>query len=359
MTAPTSPAPVTVTALDPHDDEGLAAYHALAERAERAACPWKPGFHSLDEWRHYFRTPVADQRNDLYVARTADGTIVGGGGLNTPLLDNLDKTWAIASVDPAHERRGGGSALVEYAVDLATRLGRTVVTAMIDIPAGSPVDGDDEGSASAVSAHPRVAWLIRRGWTPYAVDRYSQLHLPTPPGHVRELAHAAARHHAAYEIVTFRDTIPQELQAGYCAVQNQLILDAPTGELDYEEEALTPEAWAERNARSREMGRHNYVSLALLHGEVVGQTDVFLSPDGSRGIQTGTTVARTHRGHRLGLALKCANLAAIEADHPECRVIDTNSNDANAPMHAVNEALGYRPVALSVQLARRLEPARG
>ena len=357
MTTPSRPsappdhhAPVTVTALDPHDDAGLADYHALAERAERTACPWKPGFHSLDEWRTHFRTATPDERHDLYVARTHDGTIVGGGNLNTPLLDNLDKTWAIIDVDPAQEGRGVGTALAEYAVALAARLGRSVVTAMVDIPAHSP---GGAGGPSGPGAHPRVAWLIRRGWAVYAVDRYSQLHLPTPPDHVRDLAVEAARHHSAYEIVTFRDTIPEALRAGYCEVQNQLVVDAPSGGLDFEEERLTSEAWAERNARSRAMGRHNYFALALDGGRVVGQTDAFLSPDATRGIQAGTTVARAHRGHRLGLALKCANLAAIEAGHPECRVIDTNSNADNTQMHAVNEALGFRPVALSVQLALR------
>ena len=87
---------------------------------------------------------------------------------------------------------------------------------------------------------------------------------------------------------------------------------------------------------------------------MVAHTDAFVTPDGRRAVQAGTIVAREHRGHRLGLAIKCANLLALEADHPECAVIDTTTNSANAPMHSVNDRLGFRPVAEAVQVAKRL-----
>ena len=333
-----------VELLDAHDEASFAAYHGLSERAERAAYQWKPSFYSLDEWRRYFGTPTADTRDELFVARVAGtGAIVGGGNLAFPLLDNLDTAWFVIAVDPAHQSCGVGTALLRFAEERALTAGRHT------LHGGTEIRFGHEGE------HPRIAWLAREGYAVYASDRYSQLTLPTPAGLLASLSReAAAAHHSAYEIVTCRETLPAALVEGYCAVQNQLVADAPTGTLSFEEERLTPAAWRERNARSRQMGRHNLFTLAVGGGEVVAHTDAFVTPDGRRAVQAGTIVAREHRGHRLGLAIKCANLLALEADHPECVVIDTTTNSANAPMHAVNDRLGFRPVAEAVQVAKRL-----
>ena len=61
------------------------------------------------------------------------------------------------------------------------------------------------------------------------------------------------------------------------------------------------------------------------------------------GFQSGTIVAPEHRGHRLGLAIKLANHRQLRAHFPSCRVLVTGNADVNAPMNAVNEALGFVP----------------
>jgi hypothetical protein len=68
--------------------------------------------------------------------------------------------------------------------------------------------------------------------------------------------------------------------------------------------------------------------------------------------QWGTAVLRGHRGHRLGLAVKAANLAALQADHPERRLISTQNAETNAPMLAINEKMGFRAVEVLLEFQR-------
>ena len=48
-----------------------------------------------------------------------------------------------------------------------------------------------------------------------------------------------------------------------------------------------------------------------------------------------------HRGHRLGLAVKCALTRAIQENFPEAEYVRTQNAETNAPMVAINEAMGF------------------
>ena len=58
--------------------------------------------------------------------------------------------------------------------------------------------------------------------------------------------------------------------------------------------------------------------------------------------QEDTLVVADHRGHRLGLALKLDTLTRLRATSPTTRRMLTWNATTNAPMLAVNAALGYR-----------------
>ncbi|HEY0700616.1 MAG TPA: GNAT family N-acetyltransferase, partial [Micromonospora sp.] len=51
-----------------------------------------------------------------------------------------------------------------------------------------------------------------------------------------------------------------------------------------------------------------------------------------------------HRGHRLGLATKVANLRQAMAAEPAWRRMDTWNAAVNEYMLAINTALGFRPL---------------
>ena len=54
-----------------------------------------------------------------------------------------------------------------------------------------------------------------------------------------------------------------------------------------------------------------------------------------------TLVHPDHRGHRLGLAVKLANVEALAGCRPSVRRIVTSNAAENTPMIAVNDMMGF------------------
>ena len=63
------------------------------------------------------------------------------------------------------------------------------------------------------------------------------------------------------------------------------------------------------------------------------------------GWQGDTLVHGDHRGHRLGMLVKVANLEAMAAERPSTRRVHTWNAGENQWMLAINVALGFRRVA--------------
>ena len=72
--------------------------------------------------------------------------------------------------------------------------------------------------------------------------------------------------------------------------------------------------------------------------------------------QGGTLVLQEHRGHRLGALVKTAVLRQVLATQPGVRRISTYNSESNAPIVALNEALGFRPAGHLTTWAARLGP---
>ncbi len=135
----------------------------------------------------------------------------------------------------------------------------------------------------------------------------------------------------------------------------QLAVDAPTGEVDFEEEAISPERFRENRASLVAAGRTIYETVALApDGTVAAQSTISVPPPGRTDVsQWGTFVHRAHRGRRLGLAVKAANLRAVQRDHPEMRRVVTQNAETNDWMVAINEQMGFEPVEASAEFVRR------
>ena len=105
-----------------------------------------------------------------------------------------------------------------------------------------------------------------------------------------------------------------------------------------------------RCARSEQLlakqGRTKYVTVALDDdGRIAAYTDLVTTihePD--RAYQWGTLVRRADRGHRLGLAVKIANLRLLQGERPDLAQLTTFNAEVNAHMIGVNERLGFVPV---------------
>ena len=61
----------------------------------------------------------------------------------------------------------------------------------------------------------------------------------------------------------------------------------------------------------------------------------------------------SHRGHGLGLLLKCATLEIAQREHPDRVAIHTDTAVDNHAMQATNRRFGYRPVERLLEVQRR------
>jgi RimJ/RimL family protein N-acetyltransferase len=174
-----------------------------------------------------------------------------------------------------------------------------------------------------------------------------ELPLPVADEVLAGLADDAAPAHAAYTLRSWSGPVPDELLHGWAEITSTLATEAPTGDLELEPEAVSTEAVREREATIARQGRTKYNTVALsASGEVVAYSDLATTVhEPGRAYQWGTLVHRAHRGHRLGLAVKVANLRLLQRERPDVTRLTTYNAEVNAHMIGVNEALGFRPVA--------------
>lgn len=233
----------------------------------------------------------------LWVAGPLEAPL-GWAVVELPFLDNLSTALVRATVAPEHRRAGWGSRLLELQLGLVRERGRTNVRAWT----WAGTDG--------------VGFLAARGFSdagqlPMAVRRLD-LH--------------------------------------------EAINDAPA------DEGVEPDVWDADRVRAYDASmvdrRQTTYRVLARHrptGEWAGMSllcvDEF-SP--SIAHQEDTNVVRAHRGHRLGLALKCELATWLRHERPEVQATDTWNAVDNHHMIAVNERLGCRDIATGLGYRRRL-----
>ena len=181
-----------------------------------------------------------------------DGVMVGAAHALFPLHDNLDKVYFEVHVAPGDRGRGYGSALVGHVVDRARDRDRTVLV------------GESHFPADADESHPHRRFAAKHGFDLANTEMHRVLELPVDDALLRKWAEEAAAHHEGYTVTTHVGGPPEALLPSYVHLLNQLALDAPTGDIDFEEEALTVAAYRTRLERTRAQGRTLYVTVATV-----------------------------------------------------------------------------------------------
>ncbi|WP_305787556.1 GNAT family N-acetyltransferase [Symbioplanes lichenis] len=262
---------------------------------------------------------------EFFLARLDDGT--PAGYLEAAFPESGSAVNLHLAVHPGRRRRGVGRALYALAVERARALGRKhLIAAAVDrLP-------DGPAFAAAMGAAPGLPEIRSRLNVADAVA--------APP--VAE----------GYRLVQWTDHAPGEYVDDVAYLDSRLLADAPTGDLAWE-----PEQVDAARIRESEQAIIQRNRTAFHTGAVHEESDrlvawtFLMCPDDVRwqAWQQITLVDPPHRGHGLGLAVKAANLAYTRAARPELRAIDTFNAAENAPMLAVNEALGYRRCETWVQ----------
>ena len=270
---------------------------------------------------------------------SVDGTPVGVGLLFMSERDNTHLAWTWLAVLAEHRRRGYGGALFERLMDEARARGRTSIG----------TDGWESERASGFAAR-------------YGLEKKSQAimrrqHLAElDPSLVQKLYDEAARVATDYELVRITGRTPPELVDAMVELVSA-INDAPTDDLDIEDEVFSPERLRAYEDATLAKGQRLY-RLVARHketGELGGHTVIAVEEQRPTiGDQHDTAVARAHRGHRLGVLLKAGMLLWLAEAEPRLETVDTWNAESNDHMIAVNELLGYRVMGRELQFQRSL-----
>lgn len=330
---------VRVDEVDAQDEAALRGWWEVgsAATAERPYDAWPA-------WE-VSRRALPQQRADLTVVllrATRAGEVVGSGMLRCTELENTHAGEVDVYVAPDLRRQGIGTAVLADAEARTRARGRTILWA-----AATAAPGGESAGTHFAAAH---------GFT-VASDEETKLvdlaeHAPGWPALQAEVD--AARGGYGYHL--FQGRCPDEYVDGVCRVLSTFIGEIPTGDLDLEEAAWTPERLRAGEARHAENGTLSLVALALdPDGEVCGFSDLRIHPENSGHASVGgTLVVPGHRGHRLGLGMKLLTHQRVRELFPECAYVETGNAGINAPMNSVNERLGYRVVERWCDLQKRL-----
>jgi GNAT superfamily N-acetyltransferase len=327
-----------IVAVGPDDAARFEAWRAVLEASQRVEHGDDNTAYSLVEFRALFH----DQRYRRHLAWAAvrDGTVAGHLEVQLGLTDNTHRLDFTLAVHPDHRRRRIGSALLEQVERIAHEHHRSVLGAESDVATGH----DD----------PAVGFAARHGFTTAQRELHSRLDLPVDVAPVRS---EAEKHAEGYEVLTSWDGIPDEWLADRSLLSRRMSTDQPLGAVDYAEEEWDTERVRRGFELAREQ-RRRVVETVARHrasGRLVGFTTIAVAEHMPHiAAQWETLVLREHRGHRLGMLLKAANLQALVAELPAVRRIHTWNANENEPMLRVNRALGFEPIGQMTEWQKNL-----
>ncbi len=321
--------------VDPRDDADFGRWFSVLHAVEQDTRPGEPGWQVRDQQAMAVagrdRSTAVDELVTLLVAVEGD-VVLGVGRLLLNVLDNTERAGALALVHPDHRRAGVGSALLAELLERARAEGCTTAAGEIDEPEG------------LAGRSPARAFAEAHGFTCALMETRRDLQLPADPERLAQVAAAASPNAVGFELRSYRDRCPDDLLEGRAALGTAMSVMYPAGDLEVEAEVWDADRIRRTEQGFADMGRHYFAAVALRDGVSVAFTELGLNvvaPE--RAFQWDTLVLPEHRGRRLGTVLKLAVLDELQRTSPQTRLVSTWNADVNAPMIAVNEALGFRP----------------
>ena len=292
------------------------------------------------------------QPQTCLVARI-DGRIVARAVYEAPIEDGSTDVWFDIEVLPEFRCRGIGSALFDRMCAMGAADGRTVQQSYV-----THKNSDDAaqllsptGFGSVPRDNPETQFLLKRGFALEQVERVSILPLPLQAD-VFATTFEAIRDFAGddYRIVQWTGRTPEKWLTGIALMHQRMSTDAPWAGMESQEET-----WDEARVRALDDGQEesprSLLITAIEHvpsGTLAGFTELTVPPEVERPVeQRDTLVLKEHRGHKLGMLLKLANLRYLAQTYPGHPSVTTFNAEENRPMLDVNEAIGFLAVGYS------------
>jgi len=257
-------------------------------------------------------------------------------------------------VRTAERGQGIGSALLGLGERLHLDAGRTVLFSDSnhgeEPPPGPGALEATTGAGRVPADAPGPRFLAARGYALEQVERHSVLDLPVAAD-VLDRHRVDARTHAGvdYRVRTWTDEVPEDWGDQVAVLFTRMSTDPPAGGVEYGEDP-----WDARRVRTwvgeQEEKGNGFLMTVAEHvpTRTLAAFTVFAYPRDRDDVayQEDTLVLREHRGRRLGMLVKVANLDALAAERPATRRIHTWNAQENGHMLAINVALGFRPAGV-------------
>ncbi|WP_232666065.1 GNAT family N-acetyltransferase [Pseudonocardia sp. TRM90224] len=321
---------LTLETVDPTDEAALREWFTLRAAAQVHDVPddvppcWT-------DVRARLLVPVRGTAETVWLARSG-GRTVGAAQIMLPTLDNPDNAMVDLLVAPEQRRRGFGRQLLEHLMDA----GRTAGCKRLFVEAREPLDGGG----------PAPRFLTAMGGRKALADTRRRLRLDAlDTAELARLRGEAERAAAGYTLEQWFGAPPEHRLDGMAGLVARMSTDVPLDDLH-----LAPEAWDAERLRGMEASRdarglwRATTAAVAPDGALAGFSQVTgYATIGWFAHQSDTIVLGEHRGHRLGMLLKLANLDLVRERRPDVRVIDTYNADTNRHMIAINDALGCYP----------------
>lgn len=351
---------VSAGVASPNGRSDLHAYQAIREA------------HELDKWGDLDRCPTFSEsleywrgseyeERQLFIARLGQETI-GACSVTLPLRENTNTAGISVDVTAAYRRQGWGRRLLAHAEAVAIERGRNSLDSYCELPAEAVDQAArllpaKSGAGGLPADDPAVAFAASAGYELEQVERASRLALPLRQGHLESLEAEASFRADGYSIVGWGDTCPEKLVDAYAALKARMSSDVPIAGLGWE-----AEVWDAARVRQEEQanirgGVQTQVAAALhrTSGGLVAYTVLNWRPGVPGSIaQQDTLVTSEHRGKRLGLLIKAANLRAAHERWPAARSVLTWNAVENRHMLAINTLLGFQPAGYEGEWQKRL-----
>ena len=243
--------------------------------------------------------------------------------------ENKHLMGASVEVLPEYRRRGLARELLHKVLEVAEAENRTL---MIDVtntrvPAGAAF-AERLGAKAGLQAH--INQLVLADLEPDLLRRW------------QENAKTTA---SEFELGLWTIPYPEE-EIEAIAAMYEVMNTEPRGDLEIEDHTVAPKDLRQDEAyfAARGVERWTLYARHKLSGELAGYTEVFWDPEEPENLRQGDTgVLPKHRGHGLGKWLKAAMLEKVLRERPQVKRVRTGNADANAPMLAINRALGFKP----------------
>lgn len=303
-----------------------------------------------------------------------DGRLVGRAEVRMPLISETDIAQIVVDVDPDELSEGIGRSLLSAAEQLAYGESRRVIRLVTEHPAselkapagpgdGSVMGGETsgvgvqwidaaDGSGKLPASHRQTRFAEHAGYELQTVSSFALLDVPLPQERIESIERSLEEvpFTERYALHTWVDSAPEELLEPLARLHARLPSDSFVKPI-----VSDPDPWDAERVRRTERLREEDGDRSLMavaedrdNGELVGMTELILAQHRpTLALQDETLVIREHRGRRLGMRLKMANLKQLTEVQPEVETVYSWTHTGNDRMNWVNAQLGFQDAGQS------------